>query len=216
MIETDHLPESVDQSIEAVSVRRYLEYLANPELARDDDLIQRLGVQLAGTQDVLVRLRLLSDLERANQVDGAPLLEAFIKHARMWAATNRVSVTAFRSLGVSPSVLAQAGFDLGHGTIHEKRGKSSSSGSTTSAEPRSPRSQAPSVPSSVVKAWMLEQNDRFNIGQAMANAGGSMMTVKKAANDLVLTGQVRSLGQIAQPGTRGRAPEFFVVQRSQG
>ncbi len=191
------------------AIRRYLEFVANPDSARDDAAIEQLESQLAATSGILGRLRLLSDIERAKQVDGAPLLDEFVKHARMWAASNRITVNAFKAMGVSPVVLAQAGFDLGHGSIHDRSSKPAA-GST-----RKPRlaPQGPSVSSSVVKDWMLGQQASFTIAQAMTGAGASMMTVKKAANELVAAQRLNSLGQLAVPGVRGRAPEHFSVER---
>jgi hypothetical protein len=201
--------EFLIESPSEVAIRRYLEFVANPDSARDDAAIEQLESQLAVTSHMLGRLRLLSDIERAKQVDGAPLLDEFVKHARMWAASNRITVDAFKAMGVSQVVLAQAGFDLGHGSIHDRSAK------TAAGSTRGPRRapQGPSVSSSVVKDWMLGQPGSFTIAQAMAGAGASMMTVKKAANELVAAQRLNSLGQLAVPGVRGRAPEHFSVER---
>ncbi len=190
------------------AIRRYLQFLANPESVRDDQRIAQLEAQLVGVADVVARLRLLSDIERVKQVDGAPLLDAFLQHARTWATANQVTVGAFKALGVSAVVLAEAGFDLGHGSIHD-RGRASGQGAR--GQRRAP--QAPSVSGSVVKQWMLDQPASFTIAQAIAGAGASMMTVKKAATDLVAEQRIRSLGQQVIPGVRGRAPEHFAVER---
>jgi hypothetical protein len=207
-----HVRHSIESatthSVSDEAVRRYLEFVADPESARDDALVARLEAQLADTTNVLVRVRLLSDIERAKQIDGAPLLDAFVQYARVWAETNQVTVNAFKSMGVSQVVLAQAGFDLGHGSILDGRAKSGGAGTRA---PRAP--QSPSVSSSVVKEWMLKQPGSFTIAQAMAGAGASMMTVKKAATELVAAQGLRSLGHQAVAGVRGRAPEHFSVER---
>jgi hypothetical protein len=186
----------------SLAVRRFLEFLQHPESARDDAAIARIEGQLAQATDVLARLQLLSELDRAKKVDGAPLLEDFVKHARMWAAVNRVTVSAFRQLGVSPVVLAQAGFDLGNGTIADRARKAKAS-----TAPRSPRN--PSASSASIAQWMESTMDSFTLADAMAHAGGSLMTVKKVAQHLLDNGKLRSLGHIATPGARGRAPERF-------
>jgi hypothetical protein len=188
----------------SLAVRRFLEFLQHPESARDDAAIARIEAQLAQTTDVLSRLQLLSELDRAKKVDGAPLLEDFVKHARMWAAVNRVTVSAFRQLGVSPVVLAQAGFDLGNGTIADRARKGKAA---TPSAPRAPRN--PSASSASIAAWMTATRESFTLADAMAQAGGSLMTVKKVAQHLLDEGQLRSLGHIPTPGARGRAPERF-------
>jgi hypothetical protein len=190
------------------AVRRYLEFIAHPESARDEAAIAQLEAQLASCTTVLARLRLLSDLERAKQVDGAPLLDEFVKHARMWAAANRVTVNAFKAEGVSSVVLAQAGFDLGHGSIHDRNKRHLTTGRVPRNAP-----QAPSVSAAVVKEWIVKQPGSFTIAQAMAGSSASMMTVKKAVIELVAAQRVRSLGNQAVPGVRGRAPEHFSVER---
>jgi hypothetical protein len=201
------------------AVRRYLEFVRDPATARDQVSIDRLTRQIEEANDVLERVRLLSELERANQADGAELLQGFVRHARRWAAANRITVGAFRSMGVSAVVLAEAGFDLGHGTIAERSGTPAvrstlglpGSPGEARVRLRRPPSKplAPAVPSATIEQWMLNTNGAFTLLDAMREVGGSPMTVRKVADRLVGRQVLRSLGQVATPGARGRAPERF-------
>jgi hypothetical protein len=207
-------------SAATAAVRRYLEFIADPESARDEQLIEPLQAQAAAEADVIQRLRLLSALDRARMVDGAALLDGFVRHGRAWADANQITVGALRAVGVSPVVLAEAGFDLGHGSIHDRaaqRGSRSTGPGRTSSSgpaPRSPREKrAPgsNVPALAVKEWAVQRTGLFTMAEAMAAVGASLMTVKKAVTELLADGKIRSHGHIARPGVRGRAPEHFSV-----
>jgi hypothetical protein len=196
------------------AVRRYLEYVENPSSAIDQELVKELREQLSDASDVLSRVRLLSQLERAQQADGATLLQAFVQHALPWATANSVTATAFQSMGVSSVVLAEAGFDLGHGSVAD-RAKASAALSRKGATDRPRQRRAPSqpiaraVPSATIEAWMLQTSGPFTLLDAMRAVGGSPMTVRKVADRLTERAVLRSLGQISIPGARGRAPQQF-------
>lgn len=190
------------------AVRRYLEFVLNPASARDDELISSLEARVANESDVVAKLMLLSDLERAKQVDGSALLEGFVRFGRRWADLNQITVGALKAVGVSPVVLAEAGFDLGHGSIHDRAARKTRDGASTRvASPQ--RQRGTNVSGAVVKQWALQQTGSFTMAEAMTSAGASLMTVKKAVTELIADGRVRSNGHIARAGVRGRAPEHF-------
>ncbi len=197
------------------AVRRYLEFVLNPASARDEDLIASLEAQVTSETDVIAKLRLLSNLDRAKQVDGSALLDGFVRHGRRWATDNQITVAALKTIGVSPVVLAEAGFDLGHGSIHDRRlGGPQDRTSRRSRSERasgSPRPRGANVSGTVVKQWALQQPQSFTMAEAMTAVGASLMTVKKAVTELVADGKVQSNGHIARAGVRGRAPEHFSV-----
>jgi hypothetical protein len=195
------------------AVRRYLEFVLNPASARDDELISSLEAQVSNETDVVAKLLLLSNLERAKQVDGSALLDGFVRFGRRWAEQNQITVGALKAVGVSPVVLAEAGFDLGHGSIHDRAARKTRDGaSTRAASPqRQQRQRGTNVSGSVVKQWALQQPGSFTMAEAMASAGASLMTVKKAVTELIADGRLRSNGHIARAGVRGRAPEHFSV-----
>lgn len=189
------------------AVRRYLEFVLNPASARDDELISSLEAQVTAESDVVAKLVLLSDLERAKRVDGSALLDGFVRFGRRWADLNQITVGALKAVGVSPVVLAEAGFDLGHGSIHDRAARKTRDASTRVASPK--RQRGTNVSGTVVKQWALQQPGSFTMAEAMAAAGASLMTVKKAVTELIADGRVRSNGHIARAGVRGRAPEHF-------
>ncbi len=207
--------EQVREDESTMAVRRYLEFVADPESARDEDLIASLEARVAGETDVIARLRLLSDLDRAKQVDGTELLEGFVKHGRAWAGRNQITVGALRSVGVSPVVLAEAGFDLGHGSIHDRaaRRPQPSAPRAPSSAPSRQRPSGSNIAGTVVKDWARQQPGMFTMAEAMVGTGASLMTVKKAITELVEEVALLSHGHIARPGVRGRAPEHFSVKR---
>lgn len=184
-----------------LAVRKYLEFVEDPSTARDTQAIADAQAELAKSTDVIERLRLTTKVERLELADGEALRRDFVKHARLWAAGNRVSVSAFKQLGVNDIVLAEAGFDLGRRPV--KAGK----GAKTSRPDGQAR--AASVSSASIRQWMMTRQGSFSMAEAMTGAGGSLMTVKKVVSELVASNQIRSLGHIASPGTRGRAPERF-------
>jgi hypothetical protein len=193
----DSSPSSGD-----IAVERYLEFLANPESARDAVAIAQAEADVSSASDVIARLKALSALERASKVDGSDLRAAFIKHARMWATVNRVTVSAFQTLGVPAVVLAESGFDLGHGSINDAKRKNKTA-------PNSSGIRKTNVGVAAIKEWATSQTASFSLADVMTGAGGSLMTVRKAITELVEGGALRSLGQVAAPGVRGRAPERF-------
>ncbi len=187
-----------------LAVRKYLEFVRDPATARDDAAITSTQGELQRTTDVLDRVRLLSKLERLEQADGEGLRQGFVKHARLWSAVNHATVAAFRGLGVNDIVLAEAGFDLGRGKRGGAKSKSAGRLSGGAGRPR-----AESVSSASIRQWALAQSGSFTMAEVMAGAGGSLMTVKKVTSEMVAAHELRSLGHIATPGVRGRAPERF-------
>ncbi len=197
-------PSASTADVGELAVRKYLEFVEDPSTARDAAAIAEAQGELAKSTDVIERLRLATKVERLEQADGEALRRDFVKHARLWAAGNRVSVSAFKQLGVNDIVLAEAGFDLGRRPIKSAKGTTRAQGSRPDGAPR-----AASVSSATIRDWVLAHNGSFSIAEAMTGAGGSLMTVKKVVSELVASNRIRSLGQIASPGTRGRAPERF-------
>ena len=202
--------EHVQQEESTGAVRRYLEFVADPETARDPDLIALLEAKVAEETDVIARLRLLSDLDRAKQVDGTALLEGFVRHGRAWATANQITIGALRAVGVPPVVLAEAGFDLGHGSIHDRAARRPK---PATRAPSRQRASGTNVAGTVVKQWARQQPGMFTMAEAMVATGASLMTVKKAITELVEEVALLSHGHISRPGVRGRAPEHFSVKR---
>ena len=192
--------QSVDLAEQAV--RRYLEFLADPSSAINGGRVAELEAALAGSSDVIAKLKLHGELERARQGDVAELRSAFARHARSWAQRNDVGVEAFRALGVSDIALAESGFDLGRNVARAKS-------VPANRAPRAARSS--NVSSSTVRDAMLAQTGTFTLGRIMADAGGSSGTIRKVADELEAAGRVRNEGADPSHSGRGRAPHLFRV-----
>jgi hypothetical protein len=180
-----------------LSVRRYLDFLVDPSSILDTARISSLEEELATTTDLLKKLHTHAALEKARRSDGESVRSAFIKHARAYAATHELPVSAFRSVGVSDVALAEAGFDLGHGRIKSKAKKS--------AAPTG-RLRAPKVSKSTIQAHILATAAPFTLNDVMASVGGSIGTVNTVVKELVAAGSVKQLGPDADHQGRGRAP----------
>ena len=119
----------------------------------------------------------------------------FVKHARSYAATHDIPVSAFRSVGVSDIALAEAGFDLGFGN----RGKSAVKSSAA-------RQRAPKVSQSTIRSHILAVKGSFTLNDIMGDVGGSIGTVNTVVKDLIGEGLLKSKGPDADHQGRGRAP----------
>ena len=183
------------------AVRRYLEFLADPAVAVDGARVAQLETALASSNDVIAKLKLHGELERARQGDVAELRSAFARHARAWAQRHDVSVEAFRALGVSDIALAESGFDLGR-SIRAK--------STPVA--RAGRAQRSSnVSATTIREAILGRAGTFTLASVMAEAGGSPGTIRKVVDELEADGRVRNEGADPQHSGRGRSPHLFRV-----
>ncbi len=94
------------------AVRRYLEWLEDPDSLIDDEAVARAEAAVADARDPLTRLHALADAEHARQADADAVIRDFITHARAYAEAQSIPIAAFRAVGVSDDVLRQAGFGL--------------------------------------------------------------------------------------------------------
>jgi hypothetical protein len=189
------------------AVRRFLQFLADPTIARDDRLIAELRGKLAGETDLLERLRLIQAAQDAELADGSAIRAGFVRHAKNWAGANGISVAAFRELGVSDIALAEAGFDLGFG-----RGRPGAKGAKNSRAVAAGKPRAASVSSEDIRTWVTAQDAPFTLNKIMENVGGSLGTVNKVVDDLITSSKVRNLGK--DPGHKGRGRAPFLYERT--
>ncbi len=194
MSDTTNAPDLAEQA-----VRRYLEFLADPTSAIDGSRVAQLESALAESSDVIAKLKLHTELDRARQGDVAALRSGFARHARAWAQRHEVGIEAFRALGVSDIALAESGFDLGRNVARAKAPTST----------RGPRSS--NVSASTIRDAILAQTGTFTLGRIMADAGGSPGTLRKVVDELEAAGRVRNEGADPQHTGRGRAPHLFRV-----
>ena len=195
--------------IAETAVRRYLQWLTDPSALRDTDRLADLESELADTADPIDRLKLLSSIERLSKVDGDEVKMGFIRHARDWAVANEVSVGAFRALGVEDVMLEAAG--LVERSARRQRSSGATSGGSTAAPAGKTGSRAPMVPIATIIDHVRGIAVPFTLTDVMGAVGGSPATVRKAVEQLVSEGTVRSEGPATNHHARGRAPIVYVV-----
>jgi hypothetical protein len=183
-----------------VAVRRYLQSRRDPSTLIDSVEIDRLQQQIDTSGDPIEQLRLMSQLERAKQVDLSHIEHDFIRCAKQWAEANDVSVSAFRTLGVPEATLRAAGLVAGG----RKPGRPKAE--RPARAPRSSGRSSGNVSIEQVRAHVATLGERFTLNDVVAGVGASSMTVRKAVTDMVDAGQVRKLGPAQDHAGRGRAP----------
>jgi hypothetical protein len=186
------------------AVRRYLAYLADPSSAVDQEAVAEAEAAFAAATDPLGRLHAAADLEKARAADVGAIEEAFVAHAKAYAAAQDIPATAFAAVGVSPEVLVRAGFDVPAG----RGGRASAGRSPGGRSSGAPR--AAQVPVSHLKAVAVQMPKRFTLAQLADRAGGgSPATVRKAVEELIIEGRVTSLGPVPDHTGPGRAPTQY-------
>jgi hypothetical protein len=179
------------------AVRNFLAYLADPASIVDQSKIDALNAAVKAEKDPLAKVILMSDLDRAQNVDASVVRGDFIIHAAEWARANSVTNGAFQQMGVLNEVLAAAGL-LG------KKGRGKAKGSTG---PRGTR--APGVRSEGIRAAVSAKSGIFTISEVARDTGATVATVTKVMNAMVDEGALKNLGQAEKTGARGRAPVQF-------
>lgn len=180
------------------AVRRYLQYLADPDSAVDQAMVARLEAEVASASDVIDRLVALSRLRQARNVDEATLRDAFVRHARAFALERGVDAAAFLTMGVQPQTLLDAGFDVGGpGSLPTRRSRPAAARTST---------RRPSVPASRIADGLAGRTSEFTLGVVMAEFGGTPVTVRKAVEALVEAGRAERLGPDPAHRGPGRAP----------
>jgi len=176
------------------AIRRYLNYLQDPSSLRDDARIDKLRRELDTTKDPIAKLRTISALHSAQEVDGSEARDGFVKVAKQWAQSEGIGVESFRELGVPNADLAAAGF-----TVRGRR----PAGTATR------RRRARRVPVGDIKATVGSLPRRFTVKDLEAASGGTNATVRKALAELVSDGAVRQLGSDPDWSGRGRSPMLY-------
>lgn len=72
-------------------VRRYLNYLSDPSSVIDHDRVNEVQEQLSSTDDQIERLRLESELDRAQSTDGEAIAQSFISVAKAFADSEHIT-----------------------------------------------------------------------------------------------------------------------------
>lgn len=179
------------------AVERYFAYLADPDSLVDANEVARLQAEIADTSNLMERAKLLTQLERVESADDSAVIEGFVRNARSWAAANDVSASALQGVGVPADVLVAAGM-LGS----KRRGR----------KPGVKGTRGRGVSSTSIREHIAARTDEFTLQTVMAEAGGSLMTVRKVVDAMLEDGEVRRLGPAADWSGPGRAPNLYSVK----
>lgn len=170
------------------AVRAYLDFLADPESARDEAAIARAEAAVAKAEDPIESLRALAELDRARTVDGSAQREAFIRHARAWASTEQIPASAFLKLNVPAEDLAAAGI--------------TAAPRTTRGRGRAPRLDIDDVASQL-------PSGNFTLKDVAQRIDRETGTTRRYVQQLVDRGLVADLGEDPDHDGRGRAPHLY-------
>jgi hypothetical protein len=189
------------------AVRRYLAWIDDPSSAVDEDAVARAEAQFAAASDPIDRLHAAAARERARAADVDAIAADFVTHARAYAEAEGIPVAAYRALGVTDDVLAEAGFAVpsSRGRRGPAAGRRASTGSST------PR--APQISVAQIKSVAEEMPKQFTLAQLADKAGGgSPVTVRKAVDELIAEGRAAKLGPDANHTGPGRAPTIYELR----
>lgn len=164
----------------------------------DLDAVERLERSLDAEGDPIAKLRILSELRQAKQADHDALHQQFCLYAKDWADANGIPVDSFLELGVDADTLRAAGFKLADSPSPRARKDS-----------RDHKSGSHPVPVANVKDIVARKRGVFTLAHIAEASGASPMTVRKAINELITSGDVERLGPTPGWSQPGRAPIQF-------
>jgi hypothetical protein len=187
------------------AVRRYLDFIANPQSAIDQDAIAGAEAAIGEAEasgDRLAELEARAALAKAKQADGSELEAAFVGQARAYAQERDIPVAAFEDMGVPSDVLRRAGLLRG-----------GAGGRRSSAPARSTRSKRVNVEAIQDHMRAMSKGSTFTIAELQDSLGGSPATTRKAI-DLMPSSDVSEVTDTAviakhATGSRGRAPKVW-------
>ena len=182
------------------AVRRYLTWIADPASLRDEDRIRELHAQIDAATDPIEKIRLASDLHRAQTDDGTDVRDAFAAVARRWADANGIVPEAFLQMGVPADDLGRAGFD-----VPRRTGRRNETGTVAGS-----RSRARRVSIDEIRDAARAFTEPFTIADLRDRVGGSPATVRKALDALVADGAIENLGSDPDWSGRGRPPARYL------
>jgi hypothetical protein len=193
------MPNTTDAPTPESAVRLYLMFLDDPASLVDAEVVKELEAKVDSTDDPIERLRTLAQLERAKAADESAYKYDFIKHAKSWAESEGVPVSAFREMNVPEDVLRAAGLVPG---ASRRRGRV-----VKEANPDRPR-RTRSNPDDL-REGILALEGQFSVRNVTEQVGGSAVTIKNLISQLEAQGRVKAAGEKA--GNRGRAAKVWEV-----
>jgi hypothetical protein len=195
------MPNSTDAVTPESAVRLYLMFLDDPATLVDDEVVKELEAKVDAGGDPIERLRTLAQLERAKAADESAYKYDFIKHAKSWADSEGVRVSAFREMDVPEDVLRAAGLVPG---ASRRRGRTATTKDVDASRPRRTRSNPEDL-----REGILALEGQFSVRNVTEAVGGSAVTIKNLIGQLEAQGKVKAAGEKA--GNRGRAAKVWEV-----
>lgn len=180
------------------AVRRYLQFLQDPSSLVDAGLVDALEAKLAGEQDVLARLRVLSAIEIAGTVDADALLADFVRLAGRFAREENVPASAFLRMGVPRDALVSAGILSGPVRRSER----------PASPPRAPRHR---IDRADVERSLRAFTAPFTVKDAVAATGANQLTVRKTLDALLAEGVIVDGGPDETHSGPGRSPRRYLT-----
>lgn len=177
-------------------VRKYLDYLEDPSVIRDDEAIAETKRQAAEATDKIERLKLLSEVERLEDPTADDLHEGFVANVKGWAEQEGVTPGSLIKLGVPPGVLREAGFDLGGPAPKQPRST------------RRPSRRGPGVSVEAVRAAVPAEGT-FTTKDLREASGASPGTVRKAMATMLDAGEIVDRGLHPAWDGPGRVPTLY-------
>ncbi len=170
------------------AIRNYLIFLDNPEDLRDAEAISAKQQELASATDPLNRLHLHDELVSLRDLPETRFQAPFIANALEYAEHHGVSVAGFESLGVSRSVLREAGFDVQH--------------------PNKGISVLTVIEMVLEKDWT-----EFTKPAAQILTGSSPVTITKAINEMMKADQITLTDRTTTGTGRGARAKVYTIKR---
>lgn len=175
-------------------VRRYFAYLKDPSVLLDADAIADLRSRADSTDDIVDRLKFLSEAERLERPDPAALEAEFVSALPRFMREHDVTESALRSQGVPSHVLAAATRRRGRKAAPRAAGTGTSRG--------------PGVGIDVVKA-AVPASGTFTTKDLKDASDASPGTVRKAMRELLDSGVIVERGPDPDWEGPGRVPTLF-------
>lgn len=184
------MPRTSREASPEDAVRNYLTALRDPDSLRDEKAVQAIQAKLEKATDPVERLRLRSDLERAEDVDVSSFESAFVAHAKAFSRESGISAPVLEAEGVPRSVLRKAGLLGG-----QRAGAS--------------RVRRTRVNAESIRAAYPRKGTKFTIADLTESSGASTGAVRKVVNEDLDAGVIANAGVGENTGGPGRAPILY-------
>ena len=194
------MAKSADPVSPEGAVRLYLLYLENPESLRNEAEIKRLEEDVTRAKDPIDKARALAALHRARNVDGRTFRADFVRHAKAWADDNDIPAEVLGELGVPHADLVEAGLVAP---------RTPAVRITRLPRVGPPKTRAKQVRLETIVGFVRGLTGTFVLSDVQKDVGGSPMTVRKAVEELVRSGEVERLGPQENWSGKGRAPNVY-------